>query len=180
MTCDPVFYITLSMPQTIKSLEVRFWKKVNKTENCWEWTGCKSQGYGKIGAGMHAGKCLTASRVSWNMHFGEIKEGLYVCHKCDNRSCVRPDHLFLGTQKENIQDAVLKGRMRSYDRHGEKNPRAKIGWKDVDFIRKNFVPHNGKRDGKTGTYPFVKRFGIDSKTVWSIYHNKIWIKRPIS
>lgn len=93
------------------SLESRFWSKVRKGEGCWEWTGyCfHGLGYGMIRRPGDNGRLLT-HRVSWEMAYGAIPAGLLVCHRCDNRKCVRPDHLFLGTHKDNTRDMVSKGR----------------------------------------------------------------------
>ena len=86
----------------------RFWAKVCKTNGCWTWTASKNpHGYGQIRL---SGKLTLAHRVSWTIHNGVIPEGLFVLHICDNPPCVRPDHLFLGTQKDNIRDAVAKKR----------------------------------------------------------------------
>lgn len=91
-------------------IDVRFWKYVKKTELCWLWVGATDRhGYGLIGRGGSSGNAL-ASRVSWNIHFGEIPDGLNVLHRCDNPPCVRPDDLFLGTHADNTRDMMNKGR----------------------------------------------------------------------
>ncbi len=96
---------------------IRFWKMVDKDTpvhpilgtSCWLWTGCKlPYAHGQFNVGNH--KIVLAHRFSWELHYGSIPEGLYVCHHCDNPSCVRPDHLFIGTQKDNVQDCIQKGR----------------------------------------------------------------------
>lgn len=88
--------------------EQRFWSRVQKTEGCWNWTGALVAG--RYGNSTWKNKPSLAHRASWEMHHGDIPEGLNVCHHCDNGKCVRPDHLFLGTQKDNVQDMIKKGR----------------------------------------------------------------------
>ena len=92
---------------------LRFWSKVDKTSDCWEWTGSKnSKGYGQLNIN---GEPVLAHRLSWEMAFGKIPVGTgyhgeCVLHKCDNPGCVNPAHLFLGTNLDNVSDMISKGR----------------------------------------------------------------------
>jgi HNH endonuclease len=112
------------MPVRRKPLEEYFWLRVparSKTV-CWLWEGRRdSNGYGVVQ--LHAGgKRMTASRASWIIHNGPIASNkIFVCHHCDNPPCVNPDHLFLGTQKDNLQDASKKGRMSVPGKGWERN-----------------------------------------------------------
>lgn len=98
-----------------RPLEVRFWEKVKKTDTCWLWQGFLLHGtwYGHIalsGKNGKNGKTISAHKLSWILHYGPIPDGLFVLHHCDTPPCVRPDHLFLGTQSDNMRDAAAKGR----------------------------------------------------------------------
>jgi len=96
-----------------------FWKKVRKTESCWEWTASRLQstGRGQFPNARKYGWPTSPTRFSWMLHFGVILNKLHVLHRCDNLLCVNPNHLFLGTPLDNVHDMIEK------DRHsrGEKN-----------------------------------------------------------
>jgi len=86
-------------------MQRRFWAKVKKSDGCWEWTASRHpSGHGYL---MNDdGKVDYAHRVSWVLHFGPISEGYQINHDCNNAPCVRPDHLYLGTQRENVHDML--------------------------------------------------------------------------
>jgi len=96
-------------------LHIRFWRNVTKLDGnkCWQWNGSKDQnGYGKLSIGNKICKRdIKAHRLSYEMRFGPIRDGNVICHTCDNPNCVNPNHLFEGTQKDNMRDASRKNRL---------------------------------------------------------------------
>jgi len=105
--------------------------RINFLTNCVEWLGCKNEdGYGQINVN---GKSLKAHRVAYEEHLGRIPEDLKVCHQCDNPSCINPQHLFLGTQKDNMQDCAKKGRIVALS--GAASPHSKLSVDDIMKIR---------------------------------------------
>ena len=95
----------------MRLLSERFWSKVDKqgSTECWPWTASvvKNLGYGQFGMG---GTMMRSHRVAWELSNGPIPAGMFVLHKCDNPPCCNPQHLFIGTQTDNMQDALAKGR----------------------------------------------------------------------
>lgn len=143
----------------------RFKEKINFTNSCWLWTAGK---YGK-GYGSYTldGKNQSAHRVSWKFVYGEIPEGLCVLHKCDTPSCVNPDHLFLGTNQDNMDDKVSKGRQPRKESHW----RSKLTQAQVDEIRKTF------RHGKSGEFSgrsLAEKYGVTKHHIKLIAKNKSW------
>lgn len=108
----------------------RFWKYVKKSRGCWEWIGANADGYGVFGIGY---KMYKSHRVSYEIHFGKLVSHLRVCHECDNPSCVRPDHLFLGTQQANIHDCIRKGRR--HNPSGDAHHRSTFSTEEVLLMR---------------------------------------------
>lgn len=141
MRCIGVHYNSCMKPNkygpTPKPIGERFWTKVRKTRGCWEWTGSKNRdGYGNLlaGSAYPDRQFVRAHRVSWELHVGPIGE-LFVLHKCDNPSCVRPDHLYLGTQQKNVKDRATRRRGKEHRQFGEANDNAKLSDADVRAIK---------------------------------------------
>lgn len=148
--------------QTIPIAE-RFWAKVDKRgpDECWNWTAGKSDGYGSIYGN---GTRVRTHRLSYELHFGQIPRGLFVCHSCDNRSCVNPNHLWLGTNADNMADKARKGR----GTIGVKNPGAKI---DEATVLKISAAYRGQIGDITR---IASEFGVGYFTVFNVVHKKKW------
>ena len=119
-----------------RPLTERFWSKVDVRgpDECWPWTAATAwNGYGRIGSGGRGEGTLGAHRVAWASTNGKIPDGLCVLHICDNPPCCNPQHLFLGTQADNLRDCAAKGR--SADTRGEKCSAAKLTTIGVRLIR---------------------------------------------
>lgn len=130
---------------------------------CWPWRlSLTTAGYGKFYSGRHPEKHETASRVSYEVFKGPIPDGLIVCHTCDNRACINPDHLFLGTHSDNHIDMVRKGRGNAPQ--GVLNTSAKITPEIALLIRESSGPLK-----TTAT-----KFGVSSTLVWKIRKRLIW------
>lgn len=143
----------------------RFWEKVKKTDTCWLWTGAKTKrGYGKITEGGDKGKTLLAHRIAWEIGNGKIPTRLEVCHKCDNPTCVRISHLFLGTHQENENDKVSKKR----HTFGEKHNLAKLTLKQVEQIRKEYAK------GNMTQYELAEKYGVHQPEIHRIISEKRW------
>ena len=99
--------------------EERFWKYTRKTKTCWIWTAATLRGYGMFGRQCGGKKeTFSAHRFSYELHKVKIPKGMLVCHSCDNPSCVNPDHLWIGTPRDNQLDMVKKGRSKFCGRVG--------------------------------------------------------------
>lgn len=155
--------------RTWPSIEERFWPQVDKSGNCWVWTGCLGgNGYGRI---RYKGRQEGAHRVAWMLVNGDIPKGMMVMHSCDNPLCVRVDHLSLGSLQENVQDMVRKGRASrqgpSAPAKGERNGSAKLTAMDVVRIR------DYHREG-LGIKELANRYGVTDTNIRNIINHKTW------
>jgi hypothetical protein len=129
---------------------------------CWNWTrGKDSDGYGVTNL---FGKTRKAHRVAYEAWNGKIPEGMCVCHRCDNRSCVNPEHLFLGTNRDNIDDCLKKGRWTSI--RGSKNPANILSEEDVLNIRRAF--------GRSSGGELARAYGVTPSSICDIKRGRTW------
>lgn len=144
----------------------RFWMKVKRSSECWEWIGCLSgTGYGNFYAN---GKLYLTHRYSWEEEYGVIPYGLCVLHKCDNRACVRPSHLFLGTKKQNTADMFSKGRQRNLGiMKGQDHGEAKLKNEDVLRIRLEVAAGRKQKD-------LAAELGVSISLVSLIVRRRAW------
>lgn len=140
----------------------RFWSKVDKSSECWEWQAEKNQhGYGGF---YFLGKKQKAHRVSWQLTYGDIPDGQLVLHTCDNPSCVNPLHLWLGTQDDNMKDCAAKGRTAHTAHHGQDNPMAKLS---NDMAAQIYLDERRH-------FEIAESYEVSSKVVGKIKRGELW------
>lgn len=140
--------------------------KMTDIDKCWEWEGAlDNYGYGAI---TRDGNQYRAHRLSYEFYKGPVVDRLFVCHTCDNRKCVNPHHLFLGTHRDNMKDAKNKCRMRNGNQKGYRNGNAKLCDSlvlGIRELRKNFnLPY----------LTIAKKFGVSKETIYFICAGKTW------
>lgn len=154
-----------------------FWSRVNKNGSipehcpelghCWVWTSSlRVDGYGQF-----TKKRLKTHRISWMLTYGEIPEGLNVLHKCDNKACCNPAHLFLGTQQDNVDDMMTKGRQATAEQiglKGEANPAHKLTALQVTEIRQRYAA------GGISKTQLGNEYRIDRTVIGKIIRRQSW------
>lgn len=163
-TPDPMSFVQESLLGDQE--KIRAWKRIKGKliirGECWEWQGAvdKKTRYGKF---QFRGRVWNAHRALWSLIYAEPDVSIDVCHTCDNRICVNPSHLFLGTRKVNMQDAKEKGRIK----HGERHYLAKLSEGDVEEIREMVVGGEKQR-------AVAQKFGICQQNVSDIVRRNTW------
>ena len=149
-----------------------FWSQVDiqtappaHMETCWEWQGSFfSNGYGRT---IVDRKSVGAHRVAYEKFHGvPIPEGMHGCHRCDNRKCVRPSHLFLGSPADNMRDMAEKGRSLA----GSRNPNSKLTEEQVADIRHRYAA------GGVTQRELADEFGVVEGCIWNIVHNRVYLE----
>lgn len=178
-----------------------FWKWVDKSGECWLWTGTTSEGYGRV---RHGPKKLLAHRVAYELTKGPIPKGMEVCHSCDNPTCVNPAHLWLGTHRDNMRDAHQKGRIKAPgERPGfpRKSPQVRQLRLKMPAAQKSIFPRKPMRPirgpekhisehklnwmlaseirqrytaGQMGCRRLAREYGVTTTTIMNIVNGKTW------
>lgn len=139
-----------------------FWSRVNKTDGCWLWTGSKnSSGYGDLN---FMQQHVLAHRLAWTLENGEIPKGLLVLHRCDTPLCVRPAHLFVGTDADNVADAVCKGRVHM------RITRAKLNEDQVREIRAAYWFKNCR----SNSHELAAKYNVGIGAITGVTSGRTW------
>jgi hypothetical protein len=154
------------------SADERFWSLVQRDAECWIWLGFKNRtGYGRLRVGSRTDGSRTlvmAHRFAWELTYGAIPDNLRVLHRCDNPPCVRPDHLFIGTQVENVADCREKGRLTGNRRRGETNHKAIL---TADLVRE--IRRLASDTGRSSR-ALARQFGVCRSTITKILSGQYW------
>lgn len=149
-----------------KPTEQRFWEKVNKSDDCWIWMShIGTNGYGAF---WFNGKSQSAHRVAYELAFGKRPGEFLVCHSCDNPTCVNPAHLWLGTEIDNKNDMVSKGRQGKRTGPLGRDCPVKLTRQSVLEIRSIYAT------GKHSQTQIGKQFGVTQQTIGQIIRREIW------
>lgn len=148
--------ITFTPEQRVEA----FWKKVQKGDGCWIWTGAHDRyGYGLFAIKTGKRDVGTAHRFAWQVVKGEIPAGLHVLHKCDNPGCVNPEHLSLGTHQTNMDEMTARGRRNLFTR-------SKLKVEDVVAIRSEYRIGPGRTN--SNVHELAAKYGVKAHTITNI------------
>lgn len=147
------------------TLEERFWSRVDRCgpDDCWEWQAGARYGYGRLS---FRNETIPVHRYSFELAYGPIPDGMYVCHRCGNKRCVNPAHLYAGTAADNNRDTVNQGRCNP--RRGKHAATAKITEDDARAIRAVYA------QGSISMQTIANRYGLCAVSVWAIIRRKNW------
>lgn len=155
-------------PEYIHQLKERFWRSVDKSGDCWIFTGLvmAGKGYGRVSVQINKKqKMFSAHRLSYELHYGPLPDlSLFVCHHCDNPPCVNPNHLFLGTCADNLSDMWAKGR--SGIQRGNK-PNTKLSAADVTDIRARLASGEMQKS-------IAASYGVQPRAIGDIKNGFTW------
>lgn len=158
----------------------RFWSKVERAGDCWVWQGTITRGgYGRFWL---YGRMLRAHRAAYYFTYGSLPDGLHICHRCDNPPCVRPSHLFVGTDRDNVLDMITKGRHGWLDKNRDERPgklaavltgenalHVKLTWAIVRQARARYAA--GEASGAT----LAREVGVVYSHMHRILRNEQWV-----
>ncbi len=156
------------LPQDYRRVVVeRVWSKIVRNEGCWIWQGTySSYGYGTLNVRFASRKSLHryAHRLVYEIMYGSIPPGMFVCHTCDNPPCCNPDHLFLGTCRDNVDDMVNKGRQR----RGSQAANSVLSEEQVEAVRKRYS------EGGITQIKLAEQYGVTQRHISGVINGRFW------